>query len=96
MKPTKRSRVYRFPENQRAAAQTLGAQLGKVAEETREAVAAFDGAEGDDRIIEELWDVIQAAEGALRKFHPARVSLGLVYVVFKSIMRGDYMKGGKR
>lgn len=88
--------IYRFRPNRRAEAETLGAQLGKVAEETREAVAAFDGAEGDDRIIEELWDVIQAAEGALRKFHPARVSLGLVYVVFKSIMRGDYMKGGRR
>ena len=96
MKPTKRSNLYRFPENQRAAAQTLGAQLGKLAEETAEAVAAYDERVGSARIVEELWDVIQAAEGALRKFHPARVSLGLVYVVFKSIMRGDYMKGGKR
>lgn len=96
MKPTKRSRVYRFPENQRAAAQTLGAQLGKLAEETAEAVAAFDDGEGNARIIEELWDVIQAAEGALRKFGPLAVLKGLVRVKLKSHRRGDYREGGKR
>ena len=96
MKPTKRSKVYRFPENQRAAAETLGAQLGKLAEETAEAVAAYDDGEGSARVIEEVWDVIQAAEGALRKFSPTLVVMGLVRVKMKSHRRGDYTKGGRR
>lgn len=90
MKPTKRVWGYRFPENQRAAAQTLGAQLGKLAEETAEAVAAFNDGESPARIIEETWDVIQAAEGVLRKFGVPAVMMGYVFVQAKSIERGDY------
>lgn len=93
MKPTQRIWMYRFPENQRAAAQTLGAQLGKLAEETAEAVAAYDDGEGRMRVIEELWDVIQAAEGALRKFSMIYVLKGLALVKIKSHRRGDYRKG---
>ena len=88
--------MNRFPDNQKAAAQSLGAQLGKVTEETREAVAAYDDGEGSARVIEELWDVIQAAEGALRKFGPLAVLKGLVRVKLKCFARGDYMKGGRR
>lgn len=93
MKPTKRTQMYLFPENQRAAAQTLGAQLGKLAEETAEAVAAYDDGEGSARVIEELWDVIQAAEGALRKFKKIDVCFGMIRVAVKCSMRGDYRKG---
>ena len=93
MKPTKRTQMYLFPENQRAAAHTLGAQLGKLAEETAEAVAAYDEREGSARIVEELWDVIQAAEGALRKFSFGIVLNGLASVTLKSYRRGDYREG---
>ena len=93
IKPAKITKPYRFPKNNRAAAQTLGAQLGKVAEETAEAVAAFNDGEKDARIIEELWDVIQAAEGALRKFGPLAVMKGFAMVVLKGCARGDYRNG---
>ena len=82
--------LYRFPSNNRAEAETLGAQLGKLAEETAEAVAAYNDGECPARIIEEVWDVIQAAEGVLRKFGPPAVTMGLAFVKAKSIERGDY------
>lgn len=86
-------RLYRFPSNKRAEAEALGAQLGKLAEETAEAVAAYDDGECPARIIEETWDVIQAAEGVLRKFGPPAVMKGFAMVLLKSIARGDYRNG---
>ena len=84
--------LYRFPSNKRAEAETLGAQLGKLAEETAEAVAAYNNGESPARIIEETWDVIQAAEGVLRKFGILAVMMGLAFVKAKSIERGDYVE----
>ena len=51
--------------------------------------------EGDARVIEELWDVMHAAEGALRKFPIVKVAWGLMYVIWKNALRGDY-RGGIR
>lgn len=82
--------VYRFPANQRAAESTLANQLRKVNEEAAEASQAFLMMEGQARIIEELWDVIQAAEGALRMFPLWHVEKGRAFVVEKSQLRGDY------
>ena len=88
----RRPGIYRFPANRRAEAATLAGQLRKLLEETREALEAYEGKEGEERIIEELWDVIQAAEGALRKFPLLAVIKGLAMVKIKSRQRGDYRK----
>jgi hypothetical protein len=84
--------VYRFPENRRADAASMSDQLRKVREEACEAHCAYIYEEGSGRIIEELWDVIQAAEGALRKFPLPEVVKGLALVKIKSRHRGDYRK----
>lgn len=86
----KRGYPYRFPANRRAGKASLGAQVDKVYEETCEALAAVSLKEGDDRVIEELWDVIHAAEGALRKFPIIKVVKGLARVKVKNRQRGDY------
>ena len=82
--------VYRFPENKRAKANDLLEQLRYVRLEANEAIAAALGDEGDDRIVEETWDVIQTAEGVLRKFTLWKVIKGLALVKLKSLHRGDY------
>ena len=82
--------LYRFPENKRAARASFGDQLNKLSEELTEVCDAFIDGEPDSRVIEELWDVIQAAEGMLRKFAYSAVLKGLVFVRKKSRERGDY------
>ena len=86
-----KQRIYRFPANQRAQAATLSDQLLKVIEEAREVLQAYENNEGDERIIEELWDSIQADEGALRKFPLSKVIKGFILVKLKSNKRGDYL-----
>lgn len=81
--------VYRFPENQRAEALTLGKQIKYIQNEANEVVGAYIH-EGPERIIEELWDTVQAAEGALRKFAYPAVVAGYYGVVEKCEGRGDY------
>ena len=85
-----KQRIYRFPANQRAQAATLSGQLLKIMEEAREVLQAYDEKEGSARVIEELWDLIQAAEGALRKFPLSDVIKGFILVKLKSRKRGDY------
>ena len=84
---------YRFPSNRRAEESSLKGQISYVMLEAQEAYDALHDGEGPDRIIEELWDTIQAAEGALRKFHPLKVLVGLARVKVKSLHRGDYGGG---
>lgn len=81
---------YRFPPNLRAEATDLRGQIAYVMDEADETFRAYATAEGDMRVIEEAWDVIQAAEGVLRKFPLHKVELGLGYVKLKSLKRGDY------
>lgn len=85
--------VYRFPSNLRARKTTLADQADYIIDEAYEAYDALFFNEGDDRIIEETWDVIQAAEGLLRKFPLWKVIVGLARVKIKSLKRGDYEVG---
>lgn len=83
-------KLYRFPANKEAAALDLGEQIDKMAEELDEVKRAFVACEGEARIIEELWDYIQAGEGALRKFHERDVERGRLGVFLKCQQRGNY------
>lgn len=87
--------MYRFPPNRRASDATLRAQVLKVQEEARELAEACDAATdsyGRDHAVEEAWDVIQAAEGVIRKLAGmgASAEAGLAYVYLKDKARGDY------
>lgn len=82
--------LFRFPANRRAEKTDLLEQLWYVRTEADEAIAAELYEEGPDRVIEETWDVIQAAEGVLRKFPLCKVIIGLARVKLKSWKRGDY------
>ena len=82
--------LYRFPENKRAADARLDEQVQKLFEEFLEVVDAHANGEPDSRVIEELWDVIQAVEGCFRKFDENDVLNGLRFVLRKSEERGDY------
>ena len=81
-------KVYRFPANGRADDLELWEQLEYARGEAVEAIEAQG--EGPERTIEELWDTIQAAEGALRKFRSQQVLDGYYKVVAKCQCRGDY------
>lgn len=81
---------FRFPANRRAGELSLTQQADKLYEETCEVLAAVSLREGDDRVIEELWDVVHAAEGALRKFPLRKVIVGIARVKIKNWRRGDY------
>ena len=82
--------LYRFPENKQAENSCLLDQLCKLHEEALEAKLAYLTNEGSARIIEELWDAIQAAEGALRKFPLQDVKESRAFVLDKCQQRGDY------
>lgn len=82
-------RVYRFPANSRAQELTIAEQVEYLCGEAVEvAEAGLDG--GAAHVIEELWDVIHTAEGALRKFGEQRVRDGYYLVMAKNMERGDY------
>ena len=85
-----RKSLYRFPSNKRAECASLCDQIIKLHEETNEVSRAFLDDESDARIIEETWDVIQTAEGILRKFPTWMVAIGFARVKLKSWHRGDY------
>ena len=81
---------YRFPPNERAERTTLLGQIKYVKAEAHEMLQALLDGEGDDRVIEECWDTIQASEGVLRKFPLFKVLRGWALVKVKSLKRGDY------
>lgn len=81
---------YRFPPNKRAEDARLHEQILYMAGEADEAIQAIIKCEGDDRVIEETLDVIQCAEGILRKFDFWRVLQGWAKVKIKCRQRGDY------
>ena len=85
-------KIYHFPSNRRAEDLDLEGQLLKISEECREVLDAYLNNEGRARIIEELWDLIQAVEGALRKFLLSEVIRGFARVKLKSAHRGDYAR----
>lgn len=83
-------RLYRFPSNSRAEAEALKEQIYSIMCEADEVFEADFDSEGSERIIEELWDVIHAAEGALRKFKPQQVRDGYYLTLTKCNRRGNY------
>ena len=83
-------RLYRFPANSRAEVATFEEQMDKTHREAHEVLSAWISEEGEERLIEELWDTIHAAEGALRKFKPQQVRDGYFMVMAKNNERGDY------
>ena len=83
---------YRFPLNRRAKKLSLTNQVGYIEGELEEVKTAILRIEGNSRVLEELWDVIQAAEGALRKVPLIDVVKGLARVKLKSAHRGDYAR----
>lgn len=83
-------RLYRFPANSRAEEETLLDQAYYALAEVHEAITAIHKEEGSEAYIMELWDVIHAAEGALRKFKPQQVRDGYYLTVAKCNERGNY------
>lgn len=81
---------YQFPANKRAEANWVWEQLDKVIEEAEEAARAYHYREGSDRVIEETWDVIAAAEGVLRNYKLRDVLVGKAKVLIKNRRRGDW------
>ena len=81
---------YRFPSNRRAEKLKPLEQIEYVKGEAEELKEALLLGEGDMRVIEEAWDVIQTTEGVLRKFPTWMVVIGCARVKLKSWHRGDY------
>ena len=80
---------YRFPANRQSAELDASSQLDKVFEEADELADALH--EGDaDHACREAWDVIQAAEGILRKMPEAVVRRAHADVMLRCSRRGDY------
>lgn len=83
-------RLYRFPANSRAKKTSLAEQIDYAGGEVTEAIDALVYEGSNMRVIEELWDTIHAAEGALRKFKPQQVHDGYLMVMAKNNERGDF------
>lgn len=80
---------YRFPANRQASELCVLDQIDKVLEEADElADALHDG--DDEHACREAWDVIQAAEGVLRKMPEEAVRLAHAAVMLRCSRRGDY------
>lgn len=82
--------LFRFPENLQARMLDSSVQAAKVMEESEELSSAIDKAEGEFRSCCEAWDVIQAAEGILRKHSEDMVRLSHAEVMLRCSRRGDY------
>lgn len=85
--------IYRFPKCTKAEFNTASTQVVKVLEETYELVEVQNADPfNSERIIEEAWDVIHAAEGVLRKYQPKCVEVIRDHVEHKNRDRGYYNK----
>ena len=82
--------LFRFPENLQARMLDSSVQAAKVMEESEELSSAIDNAEGEFRSCCEAWDVIQAAEGILRKMPEETVRRAHADVMLRCSRRGDY------
>lgn len=82
--------IMNFPENTRAVPQSLLEQAMAVEDEARELLAAIIAGEPRERILEECWDVVQAAEGVLRKFPVQEAAAARDFVEDKCRRRGNY------
>lgn len=82
--------MFGFPENTRAVPLSMLEQAMAVEEEARELLLAIVNGEPRERVLEECWDVVQAAEGVLRKFPAQEAAAARDFVEDKCRRRGDY------
>ena len=83
------SEVYTFPPNVQAREATMREQAAKVMEEASEVAEAAEGSDAG-HIAREAWDVVQAAEGILRKLPADTVERAHADVMLRCSRRGDY------
>lgn len=74
---------------------TRAGQADEIAEEAAEVIRTVQDNESDERYIEELLDVVQACETALREFDPYRVEIIRRNVMTKNDARGYYGDPGE-
>lgn len=81
---------YQFPPNRRATDAEIYMQAGYTANEAEELETVVCSGESDIRIIKQAWDVIQSAEGVLRKYSDDLVA-SVQEAVYRSCKaKGDY------
>ena len=81
---------YAFPPNRRAAEVELVIQATYTKDEARELECLACSGETDICIIKQAWDVIQSAEGVLRKF-PEDLVAAVQEAVYRNCRaKGDY------
>lgn len=80
---------YRFPANRQAEKTVPLDQYGKIIEEADELADALVEQDAE-HACREAWDVIQAAEGILRKFPEEAVRIAHAAVMLRCSRRGDY------
>lgn len=85
--------IYQFPKCTKAESNPESTQIVKVLEEVHELMEVQnDDPFNSERIIEETWDVIHAAEGVLRNYRRDVVEAIRDNVVQKNRERGYYDK----
>ena len=82
--------VYRFPPNLQAAASLDFRQIKKVQECAKKLEDAYSEDDTPRWMVEQAWDLIQAAEGVLRKYSDEEVLRGYCAVMQKCQKRGDF------
>ena len=81
---------YRVPPNRRAADADIHAQAGYTAKQAKELETVVCSGESDICVIKQAWDVIQSAEGVLRKYSDDLVA-SVQEAVYKNCKaKGDY------
>lgn len=81
---------YQFPPNKRAADDDIYTQAGYTAKEAKELETVVCSGASDINIIKQAWDVIQSAEGVLRKFNDDLVAAIQEAVYQNCKAKGDY------
>lgn len=82
--------AYQFPPNRRASDADLITQAEYTSEEVRSLEFSVCSGESDICIIKQAWDVIQSAEGILRKY-PDDLVAAVQEAVYKNCKaKGDY------
>lgn len=81
---------YQFPPNRRATDADIYTQAGYTAKEAKELETVVCSCESNIHIIKQAWDVIQSAEGVLRKYSDDLVA-SVQEAVYKNCKaNGDY------
>lgn len=81
---------YQFPPNRRATDADIYTQAGYTANEAKELETVVWSGESDIHVIKQAWDVIQSAEGVLRKFNDDLVAAIQEAVYQNCKAKGDY------